>query len=524
GQGYTFFYNNAPLTNPPDDGTDDNYEENDNLFTAYDISSHESVLLSTVDGEPKQRDLDWYKMNSAAGENTVRVNFSLTNPASTGLTAALYDYRGYLKAELGAIQDGSGLSMRTSDASESAYLLVKGTNAGNVYDFSWDSFFLEEGEDIFEENDTLETAYDLRGQENRLLSVIGESATQTDQDWYRIETEAGDAAVQVRASLLDAGSIDVALYEADSTRINSMTVTSNVFQTLEIPADESTTYYILVEGSNEGLQYDMAWGARSSFQDDAYEENDLTTEAYALPSTLNGKLSSIDGLGMLSDSDWYKIDTPDEAYYLTLELSFMHSEGDIDIVAWDQNLNFIAASFGIGDSERVEFAVNNTYLKTIFIWILGNYQGNEYDLEWTYTSISGGDTDSDRISDAWENKFGTSLNTIKAFSDADADNTPAWAEFAFNTDPTKPDAAKGTPFIEDGYACFKFNRNKDAANSGYRYSVSESKDVAFSKMPNQPVLLRVVDKGEYEEVVYRAAQPLSSQPMNFFKVRAQPPE
>lgn len=524
GQSYSFFYNDALLTNPPDDGTDDDYEENDNFFTAYDISSHESALLSTVDGEPKQRDLDWYKMNSAAGENVVRVNFSLTNPASTGLTAALYDYRGYLKAELGAIENGSVLSMRTSDVSESAYLLVNGTNAGNFYDFSWDSFFLQEGEDIFEENDTLATAYDLRGQEGRLLSAMGEVATQTDQDWYRVKTGEGDAAIQVRASLLDAGSIDVVLYDANSIRISSMVVTSTTFQTLEIPADESTDYYIFVDGSNQGLQYDISWGARSSFQDDAYEENDFTTDAYQLPSTLNGKLSDIDGLGMLSDTDWYKIDTPEDAFFLVLDLSFAHSEGDIDMVVWDQNLNVITSSFGIGDSERVEFVVNNTTLKTVFIWIVGDYRGNEYELEWTYNSVSGGDTDSDRISDAWEIKFGASLNEIKAFSDTDGDSTPAWAEFAFNTDPTKLDTAKVTAFIEDGYACFKFDRNKEAANSGYRYSVSESKDVAFSKMVGQPVLLRVVDKGEYEEVVYRSAQPLSTQPMNFFKVKAEPPE
>lgn len=526
GQSYSFFYNNAPLTNPSDDGTDDNYEENDNLFRAYDITSHESVLLSTVSGEPRQRDLDWYKMNSAAGENLVRVNFSLTNPAVTGLTAALYDYRGYLKGELATIQDGSRITMRASDASEPAYLLVKGTNAGNFYDFSWDSFSLQEGEDLFEENDTLEFAYDLSGQESRLLSAIGESATQTDQDWYRIETSEGDAAIQVRASLLDAGSIDVVLYEADGTRINSMTVTGTVFQALEIPADESTFYYILVEGSNQGLRYDMIWVARSSFQDDPYEENDMLTEAYVLPSTLNGRLSSIDGLGMHADSDWYRIDTPDEAYYLTLDLSFTHSEGDIDLTAYDESFNFLASNHSDTDNETIQFPVNDTDLKSIYIWVHSHsiITSNEYDLEWTYTSISGGDTDSDRISDAWESKFDASLNTIKAFSDTDGDSTPAWAEFAFNTDPTKPDAAKVTAFIEDGYACFKFDRNKEAANSGYRYSVSESKDVAFSKMLNQPVLLRVVDKGDYEEVVYRSAQPLSSQPMNFFKVKAEPPE
>jgi hypothetical protein len=106
----------------------------------------------------------------------------------------------------------------------------------------------------------------------------------------------------------------------------------------------------------------------------------------------------------------------------------------------------------------------------------------------------------------------------------DADGMPAWAEFAFNTDPTKIDDVKVEAFVEDGYACFMYKRNKDAANSGYQYSVSESEDVSFVQSPNQPILLRVVDKGDHEEVVYRSAQPLSSQTESFFKVQAEPPQ
>lgn len=526
GQSYSFFYNNSAITTPPDDGTDDNYEENDNLFKAYDFSSGEGVLLSTIDGAAKQRDLDWYKLESSAGENVIRVSFAITNPASRGLSAALYDYRGYRKAELDMVEDGTGLSLRASNSNEAAYLLIKGDNTGDLYDFSWESFFLEEGEDLFEENDTRQTAYNLSGQEARLLTAIAEFATQTDQDWYKIKTSEGDAAIQVKASLLEVGSIDVVLFEEDGTRINSMTVDTSDFQTLEISATASTTYYILVEGSNLGLRYDLSWEARPNFQDDAYEENDSSREAYQLPSTLTGKLSDLEGLAVQSDYDWYKIDTPAEAFFLTLNLSFTHSEGDLDIVVYDQEFNLLASSLGVGDSERIAIPVNNTTYKTIYIWVysLGTARGNTYDLEWTYSSISGGDTDSDRISDTWENKHSASLGTIKAFSNVDGDDMPAWAEFAFNTDPTKADDVEIDVFIEDGYACFMYKRNKDAANSGYQYSVSESEHITFAQSPSEPRLLRIVDKGDYEEVVYRSAQPLSNRSKSFFKVKVEPPE
>ena len=54
--------------------TDDNYEENDTLSTAYDLSSMETTWLSTINGYGIQTDDDWYRIYVTSGYEEVVVD------------------------------------------------------------------------------------------------------------------------------------------------------------------------------------------------------------------------------------------------------------------------------------------------------------------------------------------------------------------------------------------------------------------------------------------------------------------
>ena len=79
--------------------------------------------------------------------------------------------------------------------------------------------------------------------------------------------------------------------------------------------------------------FSMVMGGFSyGLADDAYEENDtLQTAWYPGWDWEDQWLSSISGLGIQSDEDWYEIDVSPGHEFVSVECLFTHAEGDIDI-------------------------------------------------------------------------------------------------------------------------------------------------------------------------------------------------
>jgi len=72
---------------------DDNYEENDTLAAAHDLSSNEQTWLSTINGYGIQADSDWYRIEVTPGDERVLVDLRFTH-SEGDIDVALYDSAG----------------------------------------------------------------------------------------------------------------------------------------------------------------------------------------------------------------------------------------------------------------------------------------------------------------------------------------------------------------------------------------------------------------------------------------------
>ncbi len=114
--------------------------------------------------------------------------------------------------------------------------------------------------------------------------------------------------------------------------------------------------------------------------DDNYEENDTLATAYDLSTMETVWLSTIDGYGIQSDSDWYQIDVTPGDLEVIVDAQFAHSEGDINIALYDSAGIMISSSESTTDDEYIDIVVpvGGTY----YIEVYYGDQGNQYDLRW----------------------------------------------------------------------------------------------------------------------------------------------
>jgi len=234
-------------------------------------------------------------------------------------------------------------------------------------------------DDPYETNNTLETAYDLSSSEGISLSAIAGLATQSDDDWFRINVLPGRNTVTVDLQFDDsAGDIDLGLYNASGQLIDtSDSATDNELLSALIPT--AGTYYLQVYGfgGETDNTYDLEWN--SSFVDDAYEENDTLETAYDLTGDQGVLLSDIAGLGVQGDDDWYRFDLA-AANTIVAELQFDDTYSDIDLELYDANAGLIASSSSVTDNEVIQetLSAGSYYARVI------NFEGNPnvYDLVW----------------------------------------------------------------------------------------------------------------------------------------------
>ncbi|HAV12431.1 MAG TPA: hypothetical protein DCX06_02890 [Opitutae bacterium] len=521
GASYDLSYTGAIV--PVISEVDDNYEENDNYFNPFDFRGQEGVSLFDFNFDGFQYDPDWYQVRSSAGENVIKVT---VNNADPDLSVFIYNDQGYQRIAQTNVESGQIILARVDLSLSDAYVVFDGLDVGGVYDFTWESIFVPEGDDIYEENDILEDAFDLIVRENDALSRVSGLAQQSDDDWYEIRAESGDAAIRARVNFThEEGDINFALHDSAGVLLTSSESTDdNEFIAVTIPtAVTDETYYLRVYGANAGNEYDMTWASVLNLDDDEYEENDFFEDAFVVSPVAFGRLSDINGLGIQADDDIYSLDIPAGANSLQVFLSFIDEEGDIDIAIYDENLNLQALSISVSDDELVQVSVNPAVNSRVFILVYFGNAGNEYDMEWTYTFSEGDDADLDQVGDAWENKHYGRLSAVNGASNYDGDKFPEWAEYALDTNPYVVDSGILKPYTEDGYFKVKFFRNTEAAASGYRYIVKESADLDFDSANVLP-LYQVISYGDYEEVIYRSTHSVDDVGQCFFYLEVDKPE
>lgn len=509
---------------------DDNYEDNDNWGEPFDLREAATVPLASVNGTGRQLDNDWYRMFSPDGFNRITVEFDPDGvvEASTDLILSIYDTRGYLVSQVSAPNSGAFLTVRTELGPGYYYVSVIGDGLGSEYDFVWSYGFAPAGDDIYEDNDTLATAYDLTDQKERLLSEIAEPGLQGDEDWYKVSITGAEGIITVEASDFDMRDGTLNFWLTDDTgEIVAATsyfrdVTDTYFESASIrfeaeeaPGPGNTVdYYIWVDGQDRGNSYDLFWDADPL--DDNYEENDFVDEAFEIPTSRSGDLETLDGLAIQADDDWYVFEVPFGARTILITLDFLGIEGDIDLALYDQDFNLLALSLGIGDVEEV-FA--NLDDEDEFLYALAFLQdtGNEYNMTWSFDGVTSGDADMDWIGDGWERQHASSIHELSANMNPDGDSFPLWAEYALYLDPSEMDVGIVSSYVEDGYQYVSFKRNREAFDAGYSFAVVESEDLAFGQV-NYSVYESAVNMGDYDLVTYRSSQPITDHSSCFFKV------
>lgn len=115
-------------------------------------------------------------------------------------------------------------------------------------------------------------------------------------------------------------------------------------------------------------------------QDDNYEENDTRETAYDLSSFEMTYLSSIDGLGIQSDDDWYRIQVGKGVLRVQIFVWFTHTEGDIDLFLYDDAGTLLTSSETTTNNETIDFIVASQ--GTYFFRVGYGNAGNQYDLWW----------------------------------------------------------------------------------------------------------------------------------------------
>ena len=237
---------------------EDNYEENDTLATAYDLSPQEGVWLSAINGFGTQADEDWYRMYVTPGTERVLVD-ALFIHSEGDIDIDLYDASGTPLAYSVSSSDNEHIVYTVPTGGAYYYIVVYYGNQGNQYDLWWDDV-QPPNDDLYEENDTLATAYDLSSQEGVWLSAINGYGIQADADWYRIDVTPGYERVAIYAQFTHSeGDIDINLYDASGTLLAySISASDDEYIDYMVPTG-GAYYYIAVYYGNQGNQYDLWW-------------------------------------------------------------------------------------------------------------------------------------------------------------------------------------------------------------------------------------------------------------------------
>ena len=238
------------------------------------------------------------------------------------------------------------------------------------------------GDDLYEPNNYMSSAYDLSSNENTWLSTIDGYGVQADDDWYMINVTSGYERVIVDLQFTHAdGNIDVELFDVyGNSVVWSVSSTDNEY--IDYVVSAPGTYYIKVYQNNDGNTYDLWWDdITAGGADDNYEENDTLATAYDLSSDEYTWLSTINGSGIQADDDFYKIHVTLGYEHVIVDLQFTHADGDIDMALYDASGTWLVGSDSSTDNENIDYIVSaggtDYYIRVYY----GN-QGNTYDFWW----------------------------------------------------------------------------------------------------------------------------------------------
>jgi len=522
----------------------DIYEEDDTSGTAVDITADEDDLLSESSGFRTQTDSDFYAVTLPAGSLTLNVDVFFTHDLGN-IDVNVYDSVPVLIDSAVSTTDNETLATSVSSAGGVYYIEVVGDNSGNFYDLTW-SVDVDDG---YEENDDAANTADVSALNGARISTDLGLANQYDEDWFSFTTPVGAASLTVLIDefFVTQGNIDLEVYDAADVLLAS-SADGTTFEQIQIPVDPAGQLIkVKVSGDNNGNTYDLVW---TTNDDDLYEENDFVEEFYDLTASEGVWLSAVEGLATQRDDDWYQIVVSTGATTLTVEATFTHADGDIDLELYrldptadgeklDPGLDqrkptLISRSLTTTDNEEIVFDNTDSRFAPgiYFVRAYFDNQGNRYDLRWDDALV---DTvgDDDFLDDGWV--FGKNANApvdarlLTPLANADGDNFPNWAEYALNLDVGVADTVvvDNSKQEIDGKTFFtiSFVRSASAEDLGYQFIVEESSDLNFDGSRFAVQAGPAEDLGDgLERVTYRCNSDMTEAPNCFFMIRVEAPK
>ncbi|XOF32935.1 MAG: hypothetical protein ACL93V_13070 [Candidatus Electrothrix sp. YB6] len=121
---------------------EDNYEENDDYTTAFDLTSHEGEDLSVLNGPGYYNDGDWYKITVGMNSTQVTVALTYTHEPGKGIDLFLYKDSApnppvYI-ADTEGEADGFEVIAEDAEGGATYYIKVNGEpDIGTEYDLIW---------------------------------------------------------------------------------------------------------------------------------------------------------------------------------------------------------------------------------------------------------------------------------------------------------------------------------------------------------------------------------------------------
>ena len=399
---------------------DDAFEEDDNPLSATPIVDGNYAGLSSC-----PFDEDWFAIDLTTGDDLLvdvfyaaaegELDVALFDPSSTIVTAATSTSSGGQLGPYTALVDGTfGLRVQLdSDA---------GNNFGNSpYSMDVSVNLAVCLDDVWENNDTDASASVVTGGVYNGIDICP-----ADEDWFAVEALIGDS-LSVQLGFEHAyGDVDMELYDPDLLLLDVSTSTTDDEAVgpapVLVPGYHLVRIWLAGEADlDPGNDYDMTvnhWIA--SCIDDASEDND--SDLQTAPG-YDGPLPNL--MSCPSDEDWFASpmlinDT------LGVDLTFLHSEGDIDVEILDPSLAPRGSSTSVTDDESIApitAAVSGDHF--IRVWLVndtGGYVGNDYDMDISLAAATcADDAFEDNDTDVTAATVSPALHSNLGICDADED-------------------------------------------------------------------------------------------------------
>ncbi|MEO5368391.1 MAG: PPC domain-containing protein, partial [Magnetococcus sp. WYHC-3] len=340
--------------------TDDRFEPNDTWQTANNLGT---LTAETEYGDLVilSQDQDWFQ-------------FTLSSNATTGSFVAIgFDHRlgdldlGLFDAQGNELDHSLGVGnveqIQLGGLSAGTYLVrVNGYNGASNPEYSLlinPTGTVSVTGDIYENNDTRETATDLRALNAGETMLEDLSVEAGDMDWYRFElTGRGTAESEITVSFAhELGDVDIRLTDANGHVLAASSGTSDE-ERVSLQGLAAGTYFLQVAGYGGAANPDylITFHAPESQEltDDRYEDNDTQATASNLGTLTADGFSATDLVVRSGDADWYAFTLSaaggTDSY---VRIDFENDLGDLDMALVDAQGTVVARSTGVQDHELI---------------------------------------------------------------------------------------------------------------------------------------------------------------------------